>query len=295
MQKKNNAIIFGAGGQDGYFLLQLLAQQQVNVLGISRSGNFIRGDVGDYSFVEAQIKQQQPAFIFHFAANSTTRHDALFENHKAISTGTLNILESVKLHSPHSRVFLSGSAMQFKNTGDPINESSPFEASSPYSVARIQSVYAARYYRDCFGLKVYVGYFFNHDSFLRSEKHVNKKITAAVNKIKNGSTDRLSLGNIEVKKEFNFAGDMMEAVWILVNQDKIFEAVIGSGEAHSIKEWVVCCFGKYGLDWEKYIDIKKDFLPEYEILVSDPTLIKSLGWTPGTSFEQLAEGMLVEG
>lgn len=295
MHKTTNAIIFGASGQDGYFMSRLLEKEQINVLCISRSGSIIQGDVSDYAFVEAQIKQFQPKYIFHFAAQSTTRHDALFDNHKSISTGTLNILESVQLHSPHSRVFLSGSAMQFKNEGKPINESAPFEASSPYAVARIQSVYAARYYRDHFGLKVFVGYFFNHDSFLRTEKHVNKKITAAVNKIRNGGTELLSLGNIDVKKEFNFAGDLVEAVWLLVNQDKIYEAVIGSGETHSIKEWVAYCFEKYHLDWQQYVVIKKDFLPEYEILVSDPSIIKSLGWKPQTSFTALADSMLEEG
>jgi GDPmannose 4,6-dehydratase len=292
MKKNNKAIIFGANGQDGYYLTQLLKEQQIDVIGISRSGNFIHGDITDYAFVELQIKQQQPDYIFHFAATSTTHHDALFTNHGAICTGTLNILESVKLHSKHSRVFLSGSAMQFKNEGKPINESSPFEASSAYSVARIQSVYAARYYRRSFGLKVYTGYLFNHDSFLRTEKHVNKKITAAVNKIKNGSKLKLVLGNIDVKKEFNFAGDVVEAIWILVNQDKIYEAVIGSGKAYSIKEWLTFCFEKNNLVWQDFVDIKKDFLPEYEVLVSDPALIMSLGWQPKTSFFQLADNML---
>jgi GDPmannose 4,6-dehydratase len=292
MQKNNKAIIFGANGQDGYYLTQLLLQQQIDVIGISRSGNFIHGDVADYAFVELQIKQHQPDYIFHFAATSTTHHDALFSNHGAISTGTLNILESVKLHSIHTRVFLSGSAMQFKNEGTPISETSPFEASSAYSVARIQSVYAARYYISSFGLKVYIGYLFNHDSFLRTEKHVNKKITVAVNKIKKGNTQKLLLGNIDIKKEFNFAGDIVEAMWILVNQDKIHEAVIGSGKAYSIKEWLTCCFEKNNLIWQDFVDIKKDFLPEYEILVSNPALIMSLGWQPKTNFYQLAHNML---
>ncbi len=294
MQTKINAIIFGASGQDGYFLSRLLQQQKINVLGISRSGNFVQGNVSDYGFVESQIKLHRPDYIFHFAANSTTRHDALFDNHQAISTGTLNILESVKLHSPQSRVFLSGSAMQFKNDGMPISETTAFEASSPYSVARIHSVYAARYYRKYFGLNVYVGYFFNHDSYLRSEKHVNKKITVAVNNIRSGSPERLVLGNIDVKKEFNFAGDLVDAIWVLVNQNNIYEAVLGSGKAYSIKEWVMYCFGKYNLDWENYIDIKKDFFPEYELLVSDPTVIMGLGWQPKTSFYQLADSMLAQ-
>src|SRR5277367_2342099 len=108
--------------------------------------------------------------------------------------------------------------MQFKNEGLPIDELTPFEASSPYSVSRIQSVYAARYYRSVFGLEVYTGYFFNHDSPLRAENHVNQKIAAAVKRIGAGSNEKLYLGNINVRKEFNYAGELVEAVWILVNQ-----------------------------------------------------------------------------
>jgi GDPmannose 4,6-dehydratase len=216
----------------------------------------------------------------------------LFSNHEAISTGTLNILESVKVHCPAAVVFLSGSAMQFKNEGLPINELTEFEASSPYSVARIQSVYAGRYYRKAFGLKVYTGYFFNHDSPLRTENHVNQKIVRAVQRIEKGSGEKLELGNIEVYKEFNFAGDVVNAVWELVNQQTVFEAVIGSGNAFSIKEWVKYCFEKANRNWEDFVVIKDAYIPEYQMLVSDPMLIKSLGWEPNTNFYQLADMML---
>ncbi len=102
------ALVFGINGQDGYYLSHLLKEEQIEVIGISRKGNHTHGNVADYSFVESQIKQHQPDYIFHFAANSTTRHFALFENNETISTGTLNILEAVRLHCPATRVFLSG-------------------------------------------------------------------------------------------------------------------------------------------------------------------------------------------
>jgi len=292
MDNKTIAMIWGAGGQDGYYLSSILAQKNIAVLPYSRSGSKLKGDVSDFDFVESQVKHHKPAFIFHLAANSTTQHEALFDNHSAISTGTLNILESVKRHSPETVVFLSGSAMQLKNQGVPIDETAEFVASSPYSVARIQSVYAGRYYRDTFGLKVFVGYFFNHDSPLRTEKHVNQKIVRAVQRIMSGSTEKLEIGNINVRKEFNFAGDMMQAIWTLVNQQNVFEAVIGSGEAHSIGEWTEYCFKKAGLNWHEYVVIKDFYIPEYEVLVSKPDLIKSLGWSPGTSFFQLADLMM---
>ncbi len=277
-------LIFGSNGQDGYYLTKHLEERGAEVIGISRSKADVTGDVNDLAFVGSLIQQHKPGYIFHFAANSTTKHDALFVNHQTIATGTLNILESVKLHCPACKVFLSGSAMQFKNEGQPIDESTPFDASSPYSVSRIHSVYAARYYRSAFGLKVYMGYFFNHDSPLRGENHVNQKIAAAVKRIGAGSAEKLYLGNIGVRKEFNYAGDFVEAVWTLVNQDKVFEAVIGSGIAYSIKDWLEYCFNKINKNWADFVVEDKNFVAEYSILVSNPALIKSLGWQPKVDF-----------
>ena len=288
-----NALIFGINGQDGYYLNHLLTHKQIEVIGVSRTGPFINGSVADFKFVETQIKLHTPDYIFHFAANSTTRHFTLFENHETISTGTLNILEAVRLYSPASRVFLCGSAMQFKNEGFPIHEQTPFEATSPYSVARIQSVYAGRYYRNKFGLKIYTGYFFNHDSPLRNEHHVNQKIVKAVQRIEIGSNELLELGNIDVRKEFNFAGDVVEGVWTLINQDYIFEAVIGSGKSYSIKEWVVACFDSIGKNWKDFVVIKENFLPEYQVLVSNPKLINSLGWHGSVDFHKLLNLMMI--
>jgi GDPmannose 4,6-dehydratase len=288
------AVVFGATGQDGHYLIRLLLPMGIKVIGISRNGTGIRGDISEFGFVEQQLKRHKPEYIFHFAAHSTTRHFALFDNHNAISTGTLNILECVRMHCPEARVFLTGSAMQFKNDGQPIDEQTPFEAGSPYSVARIQSVYAARYYRNAFGLKIYIGYFFNHDSPLRNEQHVNQKIAKAVQRIAKGSTEKLELGDIEVRKEFNYAGDMVAAAWKLLEQEMVFEAVIGCGKTHSIKEWLACCFEKTGRKWQDFVTIKKDFVPEYRLLVSNPQLMSSLGWKPEVDFYQLADMMLYE-
>jgi len=286
------AIIFGASGQDGHYLKELLFDNNIQVIAVSRSGNGIIADVGIYSAVESLIKEHKPDFIFHFAAISTTRHFALFENHNAISCGTLNVLESVKLYSPHSKVFLSGSAMQFRNEGAPIDETTPFEANSAYSLSRIHSVYAARYYREYFGLKTYIGYFFNHDSPLRNEHHVNQKIVKAALRLATNKDEKLELGDINVKKEFNYAADAVSAAWILVNQDVEFEAVIGSGEAHTIEEWLDYCFSKINRNWRGSVVINENFVAEYQILVSNPGRIMSMGWKPKVNFYQLADIMM---
>lgn len=292
--EKKVALIFGASGQDGFYLNNLLLQKGLTCIKTSRKDEHLPGDVSNFDFVKSLIIQYQPQFIFHFAANSTTRHNVLFENHEAISTGTFNILECVRLYCPGAKIFLSGSAMQFQNTGLPINEQTPFEASSPYSVSRIHSVYAGRYYRKAFGMQVYVGYFFNHDSPLRTEHHVNQKIASAAKRIAKGSNEKLVLGNVEVKKEFNYAGDVVEAVWTLVNQGNTYEAVIGSGHAYTIKDWVIGCFEKINVNWKDVVTFQQDFVPEYQVLVSDPALIMSLGWQPRVNFFQLVNMMMNE-
>ena len=285
------AVIFGGNGQDGIFLGSLLKENGVQGISIARSSGICRGDVANFAFVKEVIKTQSPDYIFHFAANSTTAHDAIFENHEAISTGTINILEAARLLAPKAKVFISGSAMQFENNNYPISEKTPFAASSPYSISRIHAVYAARYYREKFNLQTYVGYFFNHDSEFRSARHINKKIIETAIKIKNGSREVLEIGNYNVKKEFNYARDLIEAVWLFINQEKIFEMVIGSGVTHSIKEWIELCFAGTQKNWEDFVLVKHNYVSEYDVLVSDNTLLKSIGWAPKVNIGQLVEIM----
>lgn len=282
------AVIFGAGGQDGFYLKQILNRENVETICVSRSGGDVVGSVSDTDLVDKIIRSNSPDYLFHLAANSTTRHDALFENHAAISTGTLNIIETVYRLGLNAKVFLSGSAMQFQNDGSPIDEQTPFAPLSPYAVSRIHSVYAGRYFRSL-SLKVYVGYFFNHDSPRRKPDHINQKIALAA---KNG--DAIEIGDIDVRKEFNFAGDAMEAVWCLVNQEVVSEAVIGCGRAHSIEEWLELCFTGVNRNWRDYVLVKGDFQPEYKILVSNPKVIKSLGWKPMVDIKELAR-LMIEG
>lgn len=277
-------------GQDGQYLKQLLDKSHIEVFGYSRNSK-PSVDVTTFMQVETIIKKNNPDFIFHLAANSTTRHNALFENHETISTGTLNILEAAYRHCPTAKIFITGSGVQFKNTGEPISENSEFEGNSPYSVARIQSVYAARYYRGL-GLKVYVGFLFHHESPLRKPNHISKLIAEAVKRIAKGSTEKIELGDISVKKEWTFAGDVVNGIFTLMQQDKYYEAAIGSGLPYSIEDWLKVCFNNYHLDWTKYIQLKDKFVPEYKLLVSNPSLIKSLGWQPLVSFNHLAKMML---
>lgn len=285
------AIIFGAGGQDGYYLTELLSKKKIKVIGLSRGEGFKHADISNYEEVTRVVKQHLPEFIFHLAANSTTRHDAMFENHSTISTGTLNILEAVKTFSPTCKVFISGSGLQFKNENKPIKETDPFEARDPYSVSRIQSVYAARYFR-MLGVRGYVGYFFNHDSPRRTERHMTKKIAEAAKRIIAGSDEKLEIGDTSVIKEYTYAADVAEGIWTLITQEHVFEANISSGIGYNIEQWLNECFGFGKKNWQEHVVIKDNFFAEYRMLVSDPALINSLGWQAETNFKELAKIMM---
>ncbi len=286
------ALIFGANGQDGFYLSQLLQKAGIRVIPISRKNADVIGDVGNKDFVFKIIQEEQPQFVFHLAANSTTAPDAWEENHHTICNGSLYLLEACRQWSPHTKVFLSGSALQFQNIGLPINEDTPFEASSPYAVSRIHSVYAARYYRSM-GLKVYVGYFFNHDSPRRSERHMAMRIAAYAQRTKAAlPTEKLIIGDLGVAKEWTFAGDTVQAIWALVQQETIWECCIGSGTAHTIAEWVALCFGLAGTDPELFVKVDTAFKAPFQTLVSDNRLLLSLGWQPQVSLEELAQMMM---
>ena len=162
------ALIFGANGQDGNYISTACQKRGVETIGVSRSGPWVCGDVSSPEFVQELIRQHCPDLIFHFAAISTTRHDAIYDNHAAIGTGTINILES-----PNSKVFITGSGLQFVNRGHPISETDPFDHQSSYAAVRNYSVYLARYFRSL-GIRTYVGYLFHQ--FRPCRKSSKRKI-----------------------------------------------------------------------------------------------------------------------
>lgn len=284
-------IIFGSNGQDGFYLKKHLLQLNISVVTSSRTNADFIGDVSNYEFVSNLIKDIKPDYVFHFAAVSSIDHDYIFANHETITTGTINILESCRLFCVTAKVFLAGSALQFKNHNNPITEFDEFDYSNVYSISRVHSIIIGRYYREKFGLKVYIGYLFNHDSPLRSERHINQKIINAVKRIGNGSNEKIKIGNLKVKKEFSFAGDIVKAIWILVNQNEIFEVTIGSGISYSIEDWIKIAFRKINVSYENYIELNKDYINEYEQLVSNPKTIFKLGWKPEYDFLKLFELM----
>ncbi len=286
------ALIFGINGQDGFYLRKLLETNSIEVTGVSRSeGDWQQGDVGNPDFVERLIKAKSPEYIFHLAANSAVRHDLLFEQHATIVNGALNILESVFQHSPQSRVFIAGSGLQFVNKGKPVSENDEFFAGNAYTLARIQAVYAARFYRTK-GIKAYTGYLFHHDSPLRSAQHLNRRIVDTVKKIAAGSPASITIGDITVEKEFGFAGDIVEGIFQFIQQDSFFEACIGTGKAYTIERWLEICFSSIGKRWQDHVQLQKDYIPDFKKLVSDISSMKKINWEAKTGIEELARMML---
>ncbi len=292
LQNSKKVLVFGASGQDGFYLIKFLTSLGIDVIGFSRKPGFRNVEYTNFDFIKSILLSEKPTHIFHLAANSSTKHDLLFENFEIIDRFSLYLLEAIKLVSPATKLFLSGSALQFKNIGLPINEVSVFESSSPYVVSRINTTYMARYFRDKYGLMIYTGFFFHHDSPLRNSQHINKIIVDGAISISKGIQDQLNIGNIEVEKEFNFAGDFIKAIWTLVNQENIFEAVIGCGISYKIKDWIKICFENLDLDYTKYIKTDSNYKPLYLKTVSNPSLIKSLGWEPRYNIEDLATIMI---
>ena len=285
------ALIFGAGGQDAHYLAEQCRRLGWAVTTVGRSSGDVRADVSQFDHVESLVRDGHPDVVFHLAANSRTAHAVALENHATIATGTMNVLEAVHRHRPAAKVFVTGSGVQFENHGRPIRETDPFAPLSPYAVSRIGSVYAARYYRSL-GVRAYVGYLFHHDSPLRREHHVSQRIASAARRIAAGSNEVLELGDLSVRKEWTFAGDVAAGMLHLVGQDQVFEAVIGSGIAHSIQDWVDVCFARMGRDWRECVRAIPGFRAEYDTLVSDPETINALGWRPTVSLAGLAEMMM---
>ncbi len=285
------AIIFGASGQDGIYMTDFCKKQHIIPITVARSDNFdYKGSVSDIHLVENLVKMK-PDFIFHLAANSTTKHEAIFENHETISTGTLNILESVKKYSPQTKVMITGSGVQFENKGLPISEKTAFEASNAYAIARIQSVYAARYFRKI-GIQTYVAYLFHHESPHRHATHVSKMITNIIKNILAGKEEKITIGDASVQKEWAFAEDIVEGIFTLINQNDFFEATIGTGITYSIMDFLVECFQQTNLSLEENVIFLNNFKSEYPKLISDPTTIQNLGWHAKTDLKALVKILL---
>ncbi len=209
--------------------------------------------------------------------------------------GTLRILEAIRKTGIKAKFYQASSSEMFGAAPPPQNELTPFQPQSPYAAAKVYAYYIVRNYRDAYKLFACNGILFNHESPRRGETFVTRKVTRAATRIKLGLQDKLYLGNLDAKRDWGFAGDYVEAMWLMLQQEKPDDLVIATGETHSVKEFVEKVFRKLNLDYQKHVIIDpKYFRPtEVDVLLGDSSKAKNiLGWKPRVGFDQLIDMMI---
>ena len=310
-----NALIFGVTGQDGAYLSDFLLKKGYNVFGcfrrtshksferIDEMGNFekitrIKADLADYSSIQAAIRQAQPDEIYNLAAQSFV--GASFQQPILTSDisglGTLRILDAIKENIPDTKFYQASSSEMFGNYPGVKNEDSFFKPRSPYGVAKVFAHHITNHYREAYNIFASCGILFNHESPLRGLEFVTRRITWNLARIKFKKAKKFNLGNIYAKRDWGFAGDYVEAMWLMLQQDKPDDYVIATGESHSVEEFLTLATEFAGLgDWHNIIEIDKSIMRPTDIddLIGDSSKArKQLGWKPKLSFKDLVKTMV---
>jgi GDPmannose 4,6-dehydratase len=311
-------LITGITGQDGSYLAELLLEKGYQIWGLMRrSSSFntgridhlykdphehpqlrlVHGDLTDGSNLSTIINEIKPDEVYNLGAQSHVRvsFDMPIFTANADALGTLRLLEAIRsCDKPVKFYQASSSEMYGKVIESPQTEKTPFYPRSPYGCAKVYSFWQTVNYREAYGLFACNGILFNHESPRRGETFVTRKITRAATRIKLGLQDKLYLGNLDAKRDWGFAGDYVEAMWLMLQQDKPDDYVIATGESHSVKEFIAEVFGHLDLEWENFVEIDpRYFRPsEVDILQGDASKAKKiLNWEPKVTFKELAKMM----
>ena len=312
------ALITGITGQDGSYLAELLLQKDYHVWGIvRRSSSFstgriehlykdphnqpelrlVYGDLTDGGNLSTILKDIKPDEVYNLGAQSHVRvsFDMPIYTANTDALGTLRLLEAIRsMDKPAKFYQASSSEMYGKVVETPQTEKTPFYPRSPYGCSKVYAFWQTVNYREAYGLFACNGILFNHESPRRGETFVTRKITRAATRIKLGLQDKLYLGNLDAKRDWGFAGDYVEAMWLMLQQEKADDFVIATGETHSVREFLDEVFGHLGLDWHKYVEIDKRYLrpTEVDLLLGDAGKArKILKWKPKVTFKALAKMM----
>lgn len=307
------ALITGITGQDGSYLTELLLSKGYEVFGVVRRSStesyeriehlrdritLVQADLLDqYSLIEA-LKVAQPDEVYNLAAQSfvpTSWSQAVLTG-EFTALGVTKVLEAVRSVNPKIRFYqASSSEMYGKVLEVPQREETPFYPRSPYGVAKVYGHFITVNYRESYDLFAVSGILFNHESPRRGLEFVTRKVSDGVAKIKLGLASELRMGNLDAKRDWGFAGDYVEAMWLMLQQDAPDDYVIATGETHTVQELVEVAFERAGLDWQKYIVIDPRFIrpAEVDLLIGDPAKANAkLGWTRKTSFKDLVHMMV---
>jgi GDPmannose 4,6-dehydratase len=312
------ALITGITGQDGSYLTEFLLKKGYEVWGIiRRSSSFhtgridhlyqdphnqpklhlVYGDLTDGTNLASLINEVQPDEVYNLGAQSHVRvsFDIPIYTVNTDALGTLRLLEAIRSGKRKVKFYQASSSEMFgKVVETPQNETTPFYPRSPYACAKVYSFWQTVNYREAYGLFACNGILFNHESPRRGETFVTRKITRAATRIKLGLQDKLYLGNLDAKRDWGFAADFVEAMWLMLQQDKPDDFVIATGQTHSVKEFLDEVFGYLGLDWKKYVEIDKRYFRPAEVDILQGNADKAakiLGWRSKVTFKELAKLM----
>jgi GDPmannose 4,6-dehydratase len=310
---EKTALITGITGQDGSYLAELLLSKGYKVYGLVRRAStensqrlehirsritLLQADLLDQTSLVDAVEEAHPHEIYNLAAQSfvptSWQQPVLTAEFTAL--GVTRLLDAMRKVCSEARFYQASSSEMFGKVREtPQRETTPFHPRSPYGVAKVYGHYITVNYRESYGLFACSGILFNHESPRRGLEFVTRKITHGVARIKHGLTDELRLGNLEAKRDWGFAGDYVRAMWLMLQQDVADDYVVGTGETHSVEEFVRIAFEHAGLDWRRHVVIDPRYYrpAEVDLLLGDATKARRrLGWQPQMSFEQMVRCMV---
>ena len=312
------ALITGITGQDGSYLAEFLLQKGYEVHGVIRRASTFNthrinhlfqdphtegkklilhyGDMSDSSRLTTLLATIQPDEIYHLAAQSHVRvsFDEPEQTGAVTGLATIRILEAIRMVSPHSKFYQTSSSEMFGATPPPQSEETAFYPRSPYGAAKVYSYWMTRNYREAYGLFATNGILFNHESPRRGETFVTRKITRAAARIKLGLQEKLFLGNLDSIRDWGYAPEYVEAMWLMLQSNEPNDFVVATGISTTVKEFLDAAFGSLDLSWSDFVEIDSIYLrpTEVDALVGDPSkILQYTNWTSETSAVQLAEKM----
>jgi len=308
------ALITGITGQDGSYLAEFLLERDYEVIGMVRRSStvsferishiqdqvqFAPGDLLDEVSMIEVLRTYRPAEVYNLAAQSfvQTSFSQPVLTGETTALGVTRLLDAIRLVDPEIRFYQASSSEMFGKVHEvPQSETTPFHPRSPYGVAKVYGHWITLNYRESYGLHGTSGILFNHESPRRGLEFVTRKISHTVAQIKLGRADELRLGNLDAKRDWGFAGDYVDAMWRMLQQDEPDDFVICTGDTHSVREFCEVAFSHVDLDWEEYVTIDQAFMrpAEVDLLVGDASKAEAqLGWKATTSFTELVH-MMVE-
>jgi GDPmannose 4,6-dehydratase len=311
---KKRALICGVSGQDGAYLAKMLIDKGYEVYGGSRDAqnsafenlkklkvfdlvNYVSISVNDFRSVLQVIMKIEPDEVYNLAGQSSVAlsFEQPVETLESIAFGTINLLEAIRFSKLPIRFYNAGSSECFGNALEAVNEETPFKPRSPYGVAKATAFWEVANYREAYNLYACTGILFNHESPFRKERFVTKKIISTACRIYNGSKEKLVLGNIDIFRDWGWAPEYVEAMWLMLQQEKADDYVIATGESISLKEFVSLSFEALNLNWEQYVSYDDSLLRPTDIDkgLANPQKAKAfLNWEPKVKSKELIKRLI---